>query len=417
MDTAREFGTLLHEHGIAALQSEFTREAESRGTRRVFFCLQSPEGKLLAVSDLSQWQGIEVSDRRQTAITEKQAVFRTFSLSGHRFRIRSVSVPVGNGEVLEIGSTLQGEEIVLERYRETFGAALIVMLICGGLVGRLLAVKAMSGVQRITDTASRIGRHDLSRRVPLSDEGQEIASLALAFNAMLERIQSLLDELHQITDNVAHELRTPLTRIRGIAETTLRGDGKLADYREMTASVIDECDNLVGMISTMLEIAKTGSGKADLDMTLLDITEIVEEAADLFTPMAEDCGVGIEIVKLIRGMTVRGDRVRLQRVVGNLLDNAIKYTPSGGKVRLSADKDGEWVKVEVADTGIGVPEQDIPHIFDRFYRGDKSRSTSGSGLGLSLALALVRAHGGNITVTPNATGTIFSILLPSASIV
>jgi signal transduction histidine kinase len=252
--------------------------------------------------------------------------------------------------------------------------------------------------------------------VPLGDEGQEITALALAFNAMLVRIETLLSELEQITDNIAHELRTPLTRMRGIAETSLKNDAEIDDLREMGASVIDECDNLVEMITTMLEIAKTDSGTVELNLAPLDITAIVEEAADLFAPLAEDHTVLLKVLQTPEPLMVNGDRPRLQRVIANLLDNALKYTPAGGMVCLSTAREGEFVKVEIADTGTGISEKDLPHIFDRFYRGDKSRSTTGSGLGLSLALALARAHNGDITVTSSDKGATFCLLLLKSSV-
>jgi heavy metal sensor kinase len=414
MDKSKEFEALYREHGIKALQAEFTREAESQGTKRVLFQLLSPQGDSLASSDLSQWREVDISRLSGPAARRNQPSYHTLFLPGHRHKFRLISMPANDGNLIEIGSSLQREEIILERYRETFGVALIVMLLCGGLFGFLLARKAMSGVQRVTDTATRIGRHDLGRRVPLANEGEEINALAQAFNAMLERIELLLREFRQITDNVAHELRTPITRIRGTAETTLKGSGDIGEYREMAASIIDGCDDLSGMIGTMLEIAETDSGVAVLDFAPLDICEIVEEAADLFAPIAEDKGLPIHLVKSSRSALVDGDRPRLQRVVANLLDNAIKYTPAGGTVTLSVKTDAGNVKVEISDTGGGVNEKDIPHIFERFYRGDKSRTTTGSGLGLSLALAVIRAHGGDITVKSTAHGSTFAFCLPTA---
>jgi signal transduction histidine kinase len=272
----------------------------------------------------------------------------------------------------------------------------------------------MAGVQRVTDTATQIGRHDLGRRVPLAREGREINALAQAFNAMLERIESLLNELQQITDNVAHELRTPVTRIRGIAETTLKSGDHIDDFREMAATVIDGCDDLTEMVATMLEIAKAESGVAELEIAPLDFCQISAEAVDLFAPMAEDKGVEIHWTQPPRKVTVSADRQRLQRAVANLLDNAVKYTPPGGRVTLTLQADASGARVDITDTGMGIDAEDLPHVFERFYRGDKSRSTPGSGLGLSLARAIVRAHGGEIAVKSTLhQGTTFHILLPS----
>ncbi len=411
LDTAKEFNALYREHGVKALQSEFTREAGSRGSRDVFFQLHSPNGKLLAASDLSQWHGLKISRRVKPVSSKNQPSFRTFLLPDRECNVRIISISAADGNVIEIGSSLQHNEIVLERYSETFGTALIIMLICGALVGYLLAQKAMAGVQRVTDTAFHIGKDGLGRRAPLADEGAEINALAYAFNGMLERIESLLDEMRQITDNVAHELRTPVTRIRGMAEMTLKGSENTGDYREMAASVIDTCDDLIEMVNTMLEISKTDSGVAELSITPLDMREIIEEAADLFAPMSEDKHIDIRVIAPSQ-VRITGDRRRLQRVVANLLDNAIKYTPCGGTVTLAIQADVTGVKMEIMDTGGGINENDIPHIFDRFFRGDKSRSTAGSGLGLSLALAIVHAHGGDITVKNTGQGTAFSVCLP-----
>lgn len=414
MDKSKEFAALYREHGVSALQAEFMREAESQGTRQVFFRLFSPDGKVLAASDLSKWTQLDRPRTRERDTRGNGPSYRTLSIPGHRHKVRLLSMPANDKNMIEIGRSLKGPEIILERYRETFGTALVVMLVCGGLFGYLLARKAMAGVQRVTDTATQIGRHDLGRRVPLAREGREINALAQAFNAMLERIESLLNELQQITDNVAHELRTPVTRIRGIAETTLKSGDHIDDFREMAATVIDGCDDLTEMVATMLEIAKAESGVAELEIAPLDFCQISAEAVDLFAPMAEDKGVEIHWTQPPRKVTVSADRQRLQRAVANLLDNAVKYTPPGGRVTLTVQADASGARADITDTGMGIDAEDLPHVFERFYRGDKSRSTPGSGLGLSLARAIVRAHGGEIAVkSAPHQGTTFHILLPS----
>ncbi|MHB1349735.1 MAG: HAMP domain-containing protein [Anaerolineaceae bacterium] len=415
LDKSKEFETLYREHGIKALQAEFAREAESQGTGRVLFQLLSSSGIPLASSGLSKWKELDITRPKEPSAQKNQPFYSTISLHRQRHKIRLLSMPINGGEWIDVGSSLQREELILERYRETFGVALMVMVGCGGLFGFLLARKAMAGVQRVTDTATGIGRNDLGRRVPLTDQGEEINALARAFNAMLERIEILLGEFRQVTDNVAHELRTPITRIRGMAETTLKGEEDLCEYKEMAASVIDGCDDLIEMIGTMLEIAKTDSGAVELDLVPLDLLDLVEEAADLFTPMAEDKDVVIRLSKPAKTATVIGDRRRLQRVVSNLLDNAVKYTPGGGVITVSIEIEAGNIKVAIADTGIGINDSDIPHIFERFYRCDKSRSTSGSGLGLSLALAIIHAHGGDITVQSSEQGSTFSFFLPVSS--
>ena len=271
----------------------------------------------------------------------------------------------------------------------------------------------MRGVERVTDAAARIGKSDITHRVSSKDEGQEIVNLANAFNDMLERIQSLVAEVKGVTDNIAHDLRSPITRIRGAAETTLTGVQSVDEYRQMAGMVIEECDRLVGMINTMLEIAQADSGVSDMSHLPIDMAQVADDVRDLFHPAAEDKGIRLEIDAPREPVFTRGDLTRLQRVMANILDNAIKYTDAGGKVILSVKGMPTHVVLAFRDSGIGIGEADMPYIFERFYRGDRSRSTPGNGLGLSLALSIVRAHGGDISVEScPGKGSTFTIRLP-----
>ena len=405
-DTAKEFSALYREHGLDALQSEFAREADSQGRERVFFELRSPENFVLATTRPDEDLVPAPSPKGNSLI------FQSLEIPGseHRMRIGSIRLPDEN--LLQIGTTLEGDEILLERYRETFGAALVIMLLCGGLVGWLLARKAMAGVKQVTETANRIEGYDFARRVQVSHQGEEISNLALAFNNMLERTESLFNELQRITDNIAHELRTPLTRMRGMAETTLNSKASLDEFQETTASTIGSIDDLVGMINTMLEISKTESGATILAREPFNFSTLVEDAIDLFSPLAENKNIQLRYTPSDAPASLSGDRSKLQRVVANLLDNAIKYTPSGGTVALSIESSSDAVCFGISDTGPGISSIDLPKIFDRFYRADPSRTTPGSGLGLSLAQAIVQAHGGEITAESTPAGTTFRVLLP-----
>lgn len=410
MNTAREFGALYNEQGVKALQAEFMREAASQGTGRVFFELFSPEGRLLASSNPDPEVKTLDSD---TIRSGQKDSFYTQSLPDGKHKIRVGSIFQSGGNLLRIGTSLEGDEVLLERYRETFGTALVIMLVCGGFVGWLLARKAMAGVKRVTETARQIGRRDFGRRVVLGDEGEEIHALGQAFNGMLERTESLFNELQRITDHIAHELRTPITRIRGTAETTLQHGKTLDDFREMAASVIAGSDDLIEIIGTMLEIAKTNSGAAKLEQVPIQLSEILSEAIDLFAPLAEEKQIAIQFADESGGFAISGNRSKLQRVVANLLDNAIKYTPDGGSISLVLKPESNHLIFDLSNTGTGIPEKDLPHIFDRFYRADPGRSAPGSGLGLALARAIIRAHGGRITVTSSAAGTSFRVSLPA----
>lgn len=411
----KEFSELYQARGISVLQTEFVREAESQGTGQVLFQLRSADGTILASSDRDNWKGIDTDRPDKQVIDTTGKFYSTISLPEQEYKVRLLALTVDDKKILEGAILLSREERILERYRETFGIALMIMIGCGGLFGFLLARKAMAGVQRVTDTALSIGRNELGRRVELTHEGEEIDALVRAFNGMLERIEGLLGELRQVTDNVAHELRTPVTRIRGMAETTLKGEDDVAEYKEMAAMVINGCDDLIEMITTMLEIAQTDSGTVEMVSVPLDLHELVEEAVDLFNPVAEDNGIGLTLANASRSVMISGDRRKLQRAVANLVDNGIKYSTRGDTITLTVGIQAGMATVEIADTGIGIDENDLPHIFERFYRADKSRSTTGNGLGLALAQAIVHAHQGDIKVESSKSGSIFTLLLPMTS--
>jgi signal transduction histidine kinase len=241
----------------------------------------------------------------------------------------------------------------------------------------------------------------------------EVSRLANTFNTMLDRIQSLLKGMSEVTDNVAHDLRSPLTRIRGIAEMTLMGKSSLVDYEKMAASTIEECDNLIHLINTMLDITETEAGVGRFDKKPVDLKKLLICACDLFYPVADEKDIRILSLLPPDELVIQGDKGRLQRMVTNLLENAIKYTDPGGKVTISAYKDNGQVHMEFADSGVGISEKDLPLIFERFFRCDNSRTQPGTGLGLCLVKAYANALGGDVHVKSTLNeGSTFSVTLP-----
>jgi signal transduction histidine kinase len=416
---AGEFVSIYQSQGIDSLKAEFQSEAVSEGIKRVFFRMLSPHWEILATSDMAYWKDIGSPPATLKGLPNGERQSMTISIPGHEHKVRVVYEKTDDGNIIEAGHTLKGNEALMKKYRQIFEYGLLTILILGSVVGRSLANHAMSGVKRVTQTAVNIANEgNLIHRVPVGNEGWEIRDLALAFNNMLRRIQSLISELKEVTDNVAHDLRSPLTRIRGIAETTLTSCEDIDTYREMTATIIEECDRLVGMINTMLEIAETQAGVTNFEVAPIDIIKIVKDAHELFQPVAEDKKITFEldIQNGVKTILVAGDTTGLQRAMANLLDNAIKYTDSGGAVTVSVERMPTQAKISVSDTGLGIDEKDITRIFERFYRVDTSRHIDGSGLGLSLAYAIVQAHKGRILVesTPGK-GSTFTIIIPCIS--
>jgi len=416
LNEAKEFGALYRTGGIEMLKVEFERETQSEGIDRMFCRLFSPSMETLASSDPGVWANLDLQQSKLEDFSNKAEAFKTLSVPGYEHKARVIYEKTYDGNIIEIGHTLRDDEELMEDYREIFGSAMALMLVCGGLLGWFVAKRAMIGVERVTQTAVNIGKGGLAYRVPLGNEGKEIENLATAFNDMLERIESLITELKEVTNNIAHDLRSPITRIRGVAETTLTGESGIDEYKEMAGIIVEESDRLVGMINAMLEIAKVDSGIVSFSKTDVDMLKIIKDAYGLFQPVAEDKGIHLEVDLPEEPLIILGDCARLQRVVANLLDNAIKYTPASGKVLLRAKTTQTNVVISVIDSGIGIGEEDLPHIFDRFYRVDQSRSTPGNGLGLSLAQAIVRAHVGEITAESHlGKGSTFTIIIPRTS--
>ena len=322
---------------------------------------------------------------------------------------------LADGNILIIGASLYKDAQFLSTYSTFFGLALILMLVVGGSLGFLIIKRSMRGVERVTLAASQIDQDDLTVRVAIGKEGLEIEELALAFNSMLERIQAVVSELTEISHNIAHDLRSPITRMRGIAETTLNQQecGKLCS--EMCGAIIEECDRLINMVNTILDIAEADAGAAKFKLQRIALNDLIAKAVDLFLPVAEDRALSLMTEGLDESVYVMADPPRLQRAVANILDNAIKYNQSGTEIQVSLTPKNNQIEISIQDQGMGIEANDLPHIFERFYRGDKSRSTSGNGLGLSLARSIIAAHNGTIHVESMPDkGSTFTMSLPVA---
>ena len=410
----RQFTALYEEFGLQALQDEFDREASATGVEDLVLILRSPKLSVLASSDRAAWIDVGLDRLDLASMAAGDVWHRTLPLRDGRRLARVADARTRDGNLLQVGRSLAQDRAVLTAYRRVFALVVLAMLLFGVCLAWMLTRQAMSGVEKVTRTARRIGETDLSARVPASDPGREIRDLVDAFNEMLERIGQLVTEMREVTDNVAHDLRGSLTRIRGLGEAIVLTSSAQAEHRENAGAIVEECDRLALVVDTMLEIAETKSGVATVTLGDVDLVDVARQACDLFDAVAEDKGVSLHLNASSERGVVGGDLRRLQRAVANLIDNAVKYTPSDGSVRVNVSADAEQVVLEVSDTGIGIAAQDVPRVFDRFFRTDSSRSTRGNGLGLSLADAIVRRHGGTISVdsTPGA-GSRFCIVLPA----
>ena len=414
VDLLREAGycsEAFEQGGLASLNKRIGIEAPAIGTNDIFFLVYDTGGKPVASSNLSTWSDLSPPSPARPSTGGR---FDDAFGIGHHAKLRVLTYPLDAGHVLQIGITVQDDVRVMEQVRRIAGLVMVGLVGVAVVVGWFLAKRALSGVERVTSTANEITGGALERRVPTSGSGDEVDELATTINRMLGRIQMLVEDMQSTNDNIAHELRSPITRMRGLAETTLTGNSTPKNYREMAASTIEECDRLLAVINTMLDITEAEAGVMNLKIVPFDIVPLIQEACEFYEPMVADKEIRLTL-QMPETAAVKGDIRKVQRVVANLLDNAVKYTPRGGTVTISVVSMTMEIHVLVSNTGPNISAKDLPNIFKRFYRGDASRSGPGNGLGLSLAQAIVHAHGGSITVhSEQSDPTVFTVKLPAA---
>jgi heavy metal sensor kinase len=408
-----ELAELLNAEGIEALRNEINLEVESDGADSVFYRVLTPAGEQILSTDMSSWQGVSIDTQALQKLGEETApILKTLKLEEHAHKTRTIYGRIGPDHILQIGQSLEDDEEFLEIFRNIFGITLVVLMVAATLIGWFMARRALGGVEDVTRIAMEISKGALEKRVPVHPRDDEVDRLAGTFNRMLDRIHALIREMREMTDNIAHDMRNPITRIRGTAEMTLTSATSADEYETMAANTIEECDRLLGMINTMLDIAEAETGVEKMSLARVDMAALVRDACELFEPISEDRGIRL-VSTIPDASLMQGDYQRLQRMVANLLDNALKYTETRGRVTVSLNGDEREAVLSVADTGCGIRQDVLPHIFTRFFRCDQSRSEPGNGLGLSLARAIATAHGGDITVSSMpGQGSTFTVTLP-----
>lgn len=385
-------------NSLESVKAKIAEEVESEDPDEEFYRLIDFNGNTFVATDMSSWGSVDKSDiiaRLQG--NKKKYAFQTIAIPERDFEARVISAVIGPDTVLQIGESLEEADEYLEIFRNLFAILIIILIILSATIGWFLARRALIGMQEVTQTAEDISTGSYDRRVQVRGQLEEIKKLGDTFNYMLDRIQNLLKSMKEINDNIAHDLRSPLARIRGIAEMTLTDEKSIDDYKNMAVSSIEECDVLIDMINTMLDITEAEAGVNETKDEEFDLVALIHDACELFRPMVDEKKMELN-VNLPDTLTFRGDKKKMQRVVTNILENSIKYSAEQGVVTVLAASDNGKVEIVFKDTGIGISETDLPHIFERFYRCDRSRSQGGVGLGLSLAKAYTESMNGSISV-------------------
>ena len=376
--------------------------------RGLTLIILSADGKILESVGPYESQPLAISQ------SISQPEFDTIAESENVDRIRVYSLPIiDGGEVLGWVQTMQnldGTEESLDRLRTVLLLGIGLLPLLAGFGGYFLAARALTPIDKINNTARRISTEDLSARLSLPDHGDEVSRLANTFDEMLARIESGFARERQFTADASHELRTPLTAMQTILNFIQEKERSGREYRQALVDLSEETDRLQALVEDLLQLAR-GERGLELNREMIDLATLLSDVADSLRPLAEHKGLEL-LCNLPPSLVISGDMDLLIRLIVNLVDNAINYTERGS-ITLSAKENDTWAVIQVTDTGIGIPPEHLPHIFERFYTVESSRSSRGTGLGLSIARQIVEAHAGRIEVQSEAnSGTTFTVRLP-----
>ena len=413
----RQYANIYDLSGVNGLRQRVAEDSEAPNVRSLFIRLSGPRGDAVWGKIPPDW--IE-ADVRRVAVpdgwggwTAREQAINVLRVPRDAERdLAVVSQLIDDNLLLQVGRSTDSRAVLLAPLRRTFlwvGGAVIAV---GSLAGYLAARRATRPLLQVVETARRIvATGALDARVPAPARADDVAELVHHFNTVLDKNAALLRAMREALDNVAHDLRTPLTGLRGSAEIAL---SQTTDpvARDALADSVERVDEVLRLLRALMEISEAEAGMLRLERAPCDLAELARRAVDLYDEVAQ--AKGQTLTYLPGGpVPINGDAVRLRQVVANLVDNACKYTQAGGRIDVRVAADGGRAVLTVSDNGPGVPAAEQPRIWERLYRGDKSRSEAGLGLGLSLVRAVVVAHGGEVAVrNAPAGGAVFEVRLP-----
>lgn len=405
-DESQRLAEIYRNGGTEALEQAFAVPQSGRAAQDFLYLLADGERRKLG-GTLQDWP----ADSYGSWLALEYGVLFDGWVPG-RAQLIATTVALGGGQVLLVARDYS-DMILFERIiLSVLLRSMIVTIVMGALGGAVVAGRGLQSVDAINKAVQSIMAGDFAKRIELHNSGGDFLTLAININRMLDRIQTLMEGMRQVSDNIAHDLRTPLTRLRNhLASLQGQVDG---EAQHTVQALMDEADSLLATFNALLRIAQVESGNRVSGFTELDLSVILHDVVELYEPLAFDKQIAIAM-EVQAPLPLSGDRDLLFQAFANLLDNAIKYTPAGGAITLhSSGRHGEAC-VEVSDSGVGISAADREKVFRRFYRVESSRSMQpGNGLGLSLVQAVVNLHRGTIALGDNAPGLKVTVRLPAA---
>jgi heavy metal sensor kinase len=410
---AQEIGSIVRENANEKDESAVGREVGEH------FSPESNERAIRVVNAKGNTiysSGGEVFPAWNASATADQAYDITNRAAGQEYLIRTQPVVADSGKkyFVQVAASLHRNEEILEQLLGVLALALLLATAIAVTGGFLLIRSSLRPLDNMAMRAQKITSRSLHERMPVSDTGDELQQLSISLNRMIERLEEAFHHISRFSADASHELRTPLTIMRGELETAVQNPKIEADVRDTFGAVLEETVRLSKIVDQLLTMSRLDAGEAFLEVSSFDFSELVRTTVEYIRLLAEEKKLALK-VDAAAEVQVEGDQSRLQQVVVNLLDNAIKYTPEGGLIRVSVHGEPGKAVLTITDTGIGISEEGQAHIFERFYRTDKARSRElgGIGLGLSIVKSIGAAHGGRVSVqSAEGRGSTFRFEIP-----
>ena len=383
-----------------------------------------PGGDLFQVCDADgQWlyrsvplENLNVPILKPTAL--RAPLLENRDLNGHVLRFYSQAINVnGNSYTVQVASLMNEGLEALHRFRLLLILVSPILLLAAGAGGYFISTRALAPVDAISQAAQRINIENLTARLKVPPTRDQLQRLTETLNATFARLEGAVRRMKQFTADASHELRAPISLIRTTAEVAVQRDRPAAEYREALADILHEAERTSQVVDSLMLLARADSGQEALEFQEIDARVLVKDAVEQGEKLARNKGLSFESDAPATPVQIRADADALRRVFLILIDNAVKYTPPGGKIRVQIGSADGYAIASVADSGIGISENDLPHVFDRFWRADKvrSRMNGGAGLGLSIARWIVDQHHGRLTAESQlGRGSTFCASVPLA---
>ena len=367
-----------------------------------------------AVYLLQDTQGRKIAGNIDAMAPKLGPTMLALALDGQVREVRAYGYRLSTGEYLLVGqdtAVLREMKAVIAR---AYGVGLLITLALAVAGGAIISTTVLKRVEAVSRTARAIVAGDLSQRVPVRGTEDEFDDLAASVNAMLDRIEDLMRSMRQVSNDIAHDLRTPLTRLRQRLEHARRRAHSVEELHEALGLSIAQVDSILETFGALLRIAQIEAGGRATPKDNIDVSKLLAGIVEDFAPAAEDHGQSL-VAEIDPGLSVSGDRELLTQMVVNLLDNAIRHSPTGARICVQAKATGGNLELAVADTGPGIPPQERENVLRPFYRLEASRTTEGSGLGLSLVAAIAKRHHATLSLSDNEPGLRVALLFPFAA--